>query len=273
MKISDSFRFPYPVLNETYSDYSADSIDIEVEISEPKGTGPTDISFKIILNSEAIQSSISKGGAKVFLSVVCQDTFYSHFFPLDSLSGSVCVAEGELFGTVSVRAVVAVVSTGILEAIGASPEYSSTKFEVQAGAVLAWTGPRDFQAGFEKLAPMASIFEIAEDRNIPEDTFDVDPNNDHITILLSPKLLRTVSTLRNTNSGKSLLLNSVYLPAVMDVIAHIRTGNFESKRWCQIFRARSVVLGINLQSTSPLKLAQAFLKAPSSRLHPLTERM
>lgn len=273
MKINDSFRFPHPVLNETYSDFIADSIGIEVDIIELTGAGPTEIKFDIKLDSETIRRSIEDGYASAFLSVVCQDTYFNEFYPIKQLSGSVHVGSGELFGTVSVRALVARTKAGVLEAIGASPEYLSTKFAVQAGSLLAWTGPRVFDAGLDKLAPMASIFAFAEDKSLAEGTFALDPNNDNLTVLVSPELLKTISALRNTKNGKSIVLNAVYLPMVIEMILQIRTEAFASKRWNQIVQAKADLLEVDLRHGSALSAAQRLLKHPGSRLAAVAEHL
>jgi len=273
MKIQDSFRFPYPVLNETYSDYTDDAIDLDVVVGESTSGKPTELRFKISLTSETILNSIADESAATFLSVVCQDTFFNQFYALDKLEGAISINQGELFGLVSVRAVIARTRAGTLATIGASPEYLSTNFEVRAGSVLAWTLPREFDAGLDKLAPMASIFQIAEDKSLPDGAFGVDPDGEQITILVSPQMHKTASLLRNTADGKAVMLNSVYLPVLIEVILHFRTQEFDSTRWSQIFKARAELAGVNLMSGSPLMSAQQLLKNPGTRLRKVTERL
>lgn len=273
MKIRDSFRFPYPVLNERYSDYIDDTIDLDVVVGESMAGKPTELSFTISLKSETILKSIADGTSRAFLSVVCQDTFFNKFYPLDELKGKISIAQGELFALVSVRAVIARVRAGTLDAIGASSEYISTKFEVRPGSVLAWTSPREFDAGLEKLAPMASIFQIAEDRDVSEGAFSVDPDDEHITIRVSPQLHKLFSLLRNTSEGRAVMLNSVYLPVLIEVILHFRTEAFKSRRWSQVIEAKADLAGVVLTSGSPLERAQALLMNPALRLSTVAERL
>lgn len=273
MKINDSFRFPHPVLNETYSDFIDNSIDIEVDIVESTGGAPTEIRFDIKLVSEAIRNSLDDGSAQAFLSIVCQDTFFNEFYSIRQLAGHVNIKAGDLFGRVSIRAVVARAKAGIFEAIGASPEYLTTKFEVQAGSVLAWTGPRVFDAGLDKLSPMASIFVFAEDKSLEEGTFGLDPNNETLIVLAAPQLLKTIFALRNTKEGKAIMLNGVYLPMVIEMILQIRTEAFTSKRWNQIVQAKADLLQVDLRHGSALSAAQKLLKNPSSRLAAVAERL
>ena len=273
MKIQDSFRFPYPVLNETYSDYTDDAIDLDVVVEESTSGHPTQLQFKLSLVSETLLNSIKDESSAAFLSVVCQDTFFNQFYALDELEGTISIAHGELFGLVSIRAVIARVRPGVLDTVGASPEYLSTKFEVKAGSVLAWTLPREFDAGLDKLAPMASIFQIAEDTKLPDGAFSVDPNGEQITILVSPQLHKTASRLRNTTEGKMVMLNSVYLPVLIEVILHFRTGAFDMMRWSQIIKARADLAEVNLLSGSPLMSAQSLLKYPGNRLRKVTEKL
>ncbi len=78
-------------------------------------------------------------------------------------------------------------------------------------------------------------------------------------------------------AGKSLLLNAVYMPAVMEVVARLQGGNsgFESRKWYRGFRAKCDDLGINPadDTRSPLSVAQKLLREPLKKVIAVAENL
>lgn len=273
MKLRESFRFPYPVLTETSSDYLADQIDLSLSIDEAPSTGALKIAYTLGISSETIMREVSEGRAKCFLSIVCRDSFYNEFADMESLDGKTEINGGLLFGRVDVRAIVVQVVDGYLEATGIPGDYASSKFELTSGAVLAWTLPQSFTVGHEKLAPMESIFKLALDETQPEGTFNVSYDEEHITIRAPEKLLATIHAMRDITKARPVALNAIYVPAVMAVLEAFKNqGEFSDRRWHRVISAKAQVLGLDLTNGSSLEIAQRLLKNPAARLTQFMEK-
>lgn len=272
MKLRESFRFPYPVLNETSSDYLADTIDLDLLVQEHPSSGEMKISYKLRIDSETIKRELSSENSRAYLSVVCRDAYYNEFFELPSNEGSIEITGGNLYGRVDVRAVVVRTIAGCFEASGLPEEYTSSKFLVDAGAVIAWTQPQAFNVGLEKLAPMESIFKLSLDNDLAPGTYDISYDDEYVTIRAPQDLLTTISAMRTSSYAKPVVLNSVYFPAVMAVLEAFKNeGEFAERRWYRVIEAKADLIGVDPTAT-PLAAAQGLLKAPAARLTAFMEK-
>ena len=75
----------------------------------------------------------------------------------------------------------------------------------------------------------------------------MDPEGDKITIQAELKTYNSIAHMRNTPLGRTILINAVYMPAVMDIASRIQTEgrSFEGKRWYRIFKAKCDDIGID----------------------------
>jgi hypothetical protein len=65
-----------------------------------------------------------------------------------------------------------------------------------------------------------------------------------------------------------VLLNGIYLTAVMDVLAILKDGDgiYEGKRWHTVFAAKIQHLGINITTGDILENSQTLLQSPFTRI-------
>jgi len=78
--------------------------------------------------------------------------------------------------------------------------------------------------------------------------------------------------LREQKAGKPVVMNSVYLPAVMEVLDALQSGadQYESYRWHAPFTARCDARAVDPKTdTSILESAQKLLDGPASGLEQL----
>ena len=72
--------------------------------------------------------------------------------------------------------------------------------------------------------------------------------------------------MRNVVAARPILLNAVYMPAVMDVISRLQTGQsgIESRKRYRVFKAKCDDLAIDPADPgqSPLSIAQRLLRQP-----------
>src|SRR5512147_2609048 len=71
---------------------------------------------------------------------------------------------------------------------------------------------------------------------------------------------KSLADMRNVAAARPILLNAVYMPAVMDVISRLQNGGggLESRKWYRVFKAKCDDLAIDPadRGQSPLSLAQ-----------------
>jgi hypothetical protein len=147
-------------------------------------------------------------------------------------------------------------------------EFGSTTWTFKRASLLALGNEEVIYVGSEKLAPIGSIFMLSRKDDLPEGETRIFLEDEKIRILAEEKTYLKIHQLRGNRIGKAVLLNSVYLPAVMGVLASLREdpSAFEGHRWHRIFTAKMVDLGINPKTGNILEDAQKVLKAPFLRI-------
>src|SRR5262249_35503708 len=131
-----------------------------------------------------------------------------------------------------------------------------------AGSVLALGDELVMHVGREKLAQMESIFTIAKADELGQGILSVFLEAEKIKILVASNIYDTVNRLRDLPIGKPIILNSVYLPAVMQVLDSLRDSGstYEARRWYRVFDAKCTHLGINTDAPDLWGDAQKLLK-------------
>ena len=100
----------------------------------------------------------------------------------------------------------------------------------------------------------------------------MDPDRDRITILVGPRTYETICLLREQARGRPVVMNAVYLPAVMEVLDALRMsgGGYERRRWYQTFLAKCDAKGVDPSAgLSILDSAQRLLDSPAGLLSAL----
>jgi hypothetical protein len=276
MKINNSTRFPHPVLSEVTGDYQAGSFSIFIgRTTENPVTGNLNMEYTVSLDEPKLKLKMDNGVAIPGVFITCLDVYYSALHPLEELTGSLAFAPGKLKGRVSIRPFLWA-GDGIknFSSRNLHEDYNNALWDFSTGSILAMGSEYVIHVGHEKLAPMESIFSLAVSDEVEEGEIKVDTGNDKITILGSNDTFHAINLLRNTKQGRDILLNSVYLPVVMEVLSQLREddGTLAGKRWHSVFTAKCTHLKIDLQSGgSILEDAQKLLKLPIKRIMSLME--
>lgn len=270
MRISPESRFPYPVLAANTTDYGDSEFSVELRVTEEPSTGRVTVHYVVHLDQPEIKGEVDRDRAQVGVFITCQRTYYNSFHPVTGSKGELAVDRGSLRGEVVLRPMITV-SAPIdgFRPSGLHPEFGSDPWEFAPGQVLAYGDESIIDVGLDKLTPLETIFTLEQNSSVPEGETRVDPGPDKIAILASPGTFRAIHSFRGTRGGRSVLLNAVYLPAVMTVLGAIRTGDHKGARWYRTLSAKCNQLGIDLESGAPvegLADAQALLKSPLKRL-------
>ena len=93
---------------------------------------------------------------------------------------------------------------------------------IMKGAVIAMGPEFRFSIDQQKFKPFETIFDLAQSEDIKPGMIKVDPERDKITILAEPGTYNSIAYMRNILLGRTILLNAVYMPAVMDVVSRLQ---------------------------------------------------
>lgn len=265
MKLSDRSRFPHPVLWSESGDYVRGEFQVEFEGHESLATGAVTLNYVATLQQPAINDLLSRGAASAGVFVSCMETYYDRLKPISLPSGKLEIAAGLLKGRVVLRPIIWSVTPASFNAPDdIHPEFGNNGVSVAKGSVLAIGDEAVIEIGREKLARIESIFSLARNDEVPESQFALNLDNDKVEIWAAQATYEKIFRLRATGVSQAILLNSVYLPAVMEVLVCLQgsAGQFEGKRWYRIFAAKLRHLEINVDSDDLLEAAQRLLNSP-----------
>src|SRR5262249_52452931 len=96
-----------------------------------------------------------------------------------------------------------------------------------------------------------------------------------IRIVVGKKTQESIILYRGNTIGRAILLNGVYLPAVMEVLRNLALDPqvYASRRWYRPFVAKCEHLSINIADPALLADAQKLLSNPYARLMERQEKI
>jgi hypothetical protein len=275
MKIHDAMRFPHPVLSEETGDYTSGEFVLEITaVSEAFSSDQVTVDYSAKLTESGLSAAVSGGTASAGIFVSCLDAYYSHAISLGIEGGRFSFDPGVLVGRVEIRPLVwARVDIPEFQLTNCHSEFGGGAMHISAGDILALGELQILNIGREKLAQMDTIFSIVKDETLPSDELSVNLDADRIQVLVAENIHQKVNDLRAKKFGHSIVLNSVYLPAVMQVLDILRTGasDYEGRRWHRIFRAKCEHQGVNVQQPELWRDAQRLLNEPFVEISRATE--
>ena len=269
MRLSEETRFPHPVLGLETGDFTAGGFDVEFTSVEDRRSGMLTLEHTITLTEPEIRQLVETERAAAGCFVRCADTFFAELRPMSWPEGRSDFTEGKLLNRVSLRPIV-----WLLEDLPdwdpgtINPEFAPP-VTLDRGDIIAVGAEHIISVGQEKLKPIESIFELDRSPDVPEGTLQVDPDRDRITILAGPGTYETIRLLREQARGRPVVMNAVYLPAVMEVLDALRMSEdgYQSRRWYQTFLAKCDAKGIDpMADSSILASAQKLLDGPAGSL-------
>jgi hypothetical protein len=270
MKLNEGTRFPHPVLSNATGDYASGKFSIRLAVAEVPNKAEVALDFEVLLDQPEIHALVESNVASVGLFVSCRETYYSRLVPLGLSGGRFSFEPGALLGRVSVRPMIWTRTsvTGFSTA-SCHPEFGAATKNFEPGTVLALDEELIMHVGRDKLAQIETIFTIAKAEELNPGTLNVFLDSEKIKILVASDIYDTVNRLRGFPHGKPIILNSVYLPAVMQVLDSLRDGasTFESRRWFRVFDAKCTHLSINTAAPELWQDAQKLLQLPFLEIH------
>lgn len=270
MKINDTMRFPHPVLGADTGDYPSGEFALEITaVSEAFSSDQVTVDYAATLTESGLRAAVADGVASAGIFVTCLDTYYSRAIPLGIEGGRISFDPGVLVGRVEIRPLVwARAEIPMFSLANCHSEFGGGTMPISAGDILALGELQILNIGREKLAQMDTIFSIVKDETLPADELSVNLDADRIQVLVAENIHQKVNDLRAKKFGHSIVLNGVYLPAVMQVLDILRTGDgdYEGRRWHRIFRAKCEHLDVNAKEPELWRDAQKLLNDPFAEI-------
>lgn len=270
MKIDENARFPQPVLSSTTGDYLSGEFEMRFAVGESIDKGHVTIDYTVKLTEPTILSMVTSEHAGLGIFVTCGDTFYNRLVPLGLSGGRLNFEPGALLGRVSVRPIIwTKLGVENYSLANSHPEFGGGEFNFVPGSVLGLDQLIYINVGREKLAQMETIFSVAEAPALPAGTLAVNLESDKIRVLVATDVYATVNTLRGLVYGRPIILNSVFLPALMQVLDVVRdeTTVHEDKRWFRVVQGKCDHLQINMLDPDLWRDSQRLLHSPFLEIH------
>ena len=269
MKIDDKTRFPHPVLSNFTGDFKGADFSVDLKIEENYKEGKIKINFECKVSEEAVSDLVKQKKGKFGFFVVCLDTHYNKLEVVDINQGSFELLLMDFHGKVRLRPVIWVEEeVGDFKSENLHDEFGAEPLKLIPGEIIAVGEEELINIDQEKLAPWDTIFTLARNDEVPAGQIMVQTDDDKIKILASSGTYTFIYQLRANPTGQIILLNSVYFPAVMEVLSVLRNPDesIKEKRWYRTFNAKCEHLGINPENGESLKDAQKLLNSPFGRI-------
>ncbi|PSH68595.1 hypothetical protein CU102_12590 [Phyllobacterium brassicacearum] len=274
MKVDERTRFPHPVLSEDTGDYLSGEFRLEVTDVTENVSDQVILDYTASLTEEGLLGRVADGSAAVGIFVTCLDTYFNRVVPLGLSGGRFSFDPGVLVGRVEIRPLIwARTPIPALTIENCHPEFGEGAISLDTGAVLAFGDLQVLNIGREKLAQMDTIFSIVRDDRLPPDRLSVNLDAERIQVLVAANVHQDLNVLREKAFGPPIVLNGVFLPAVMQVLDTLRwgTSEYEGRRWHRVFTAKCDHLGIDTTNPDLWTDAQRLLLDPFSAVR--KERM
>lgn len=267
MKLSDDMLFGHPVLSPISDDYREGAFDAEFTVSLEEHDILT-IGASITLNCPELDQLVEEGAAGCGFYLICRQTYQNRLIEMGPGKSTQSFNASHFFGTLQLRPVIwsREARTG-WHSDFLHPEYGGS-VDLPAAALLAVGAEQRFSIDRERLKPFESIFSLAATDTLRPGEVSVGPDNDKIVIGVHPDTKMSIDLIRNDSRGRTVLLNAIYLPAVMQVLSDMagKEANYEERAWYRVFMAKCAQCGFDPANTVPLEHAQRLLDYPFKRI-------
>lgn len=276
MKINERMRYPHPVLSEYSSDYVTGGFRCEFE-QNLTTENELRIAAELSIEGDILLELIEEQKAAIGYFVVCRRTYFNILAEAALGKSEHFIDASKLFGAVLIRPII----WTLMPINGFSSPLFDSEFgesvDVAKGSIIALGPEFRFSMDRKKYKPFDSIFQLSEVNTVTKGMVEVDPSQDRITISAEPATYRSIVGMRDVQLARGILLNAVYMPAIMDVVARLQSGDssLESRKWYRVFRAKCDDLGIDPsdRARSALEIAQMLLRAPLAKTIAAVEKM
>lgn len=269
MKFSEDMRFPHPVLSNGTADFLIGEFGATFEVEERPSDGTLRLSYDCQVTEQEIEKLVREGIARAGLFVTCLETYFNQIRPLSLGKGKLEFPGGLLNGRVVLRPVLWTARPmDQWRPTNVHPEFGTGPVPLGQHKLLGLGEESIINVGRDKLRPLETIFTLAASEEMPEGRIAIDLESERIRIVVAKKTHESINLYRGGNIGRAMLLNAVYLPAIMEVLRNLASDRqlYEQRRWYRPFTAKCEHLSIDLADPTLLQDAQKLLSDPYCRL-------
>lgn len=261
MRLSDHMNFPHPVLAEWRDDHREGSFLARIAYQEDRKSDRISIACDLAIANPELEQLLAQGKAAVGIFALCTATGLRELIPLTLGQSVHGFSPGALLGSVVLRPLVWTVQ----RIQGWQPENIHEEFpksfDLDEGAILAMGEELRIDIGNLPLPNLETIFSIQVREDLDKGKFEVDLAAPKITILAGRETYDLVERLRKDSHFGSVVMNSVYVPAIMEVLSLLRSekgvGQYEDRRWVAPFTERCEKLKVSFDDESSSLLSDA----------------
>ena len=265
MKFDRNKTFPYPVLRPYSDDYNDVEFQATVEFVVSKDKIIVNVGYAI--SSKEIATEIINGNAEFVATVGCRDTYFQHVLRSTDMNASAEFDIGELRGEVRVNPYIAVKKDiPAFSSQDINDEFGDKPFSFSIGDVLAQDDAQIFYIDRDLLKPITSVFDLVKKDGQSDDIWTISFDDDHIQIVVSPKMKESIDAARNSPAKRAVLMNSIYFSAVMQAIQKLQNeetrATYSDKKWVQVFERSAHNKGIDINSSDAYLVAEHLMSRP-----------
>ena len=269
MKITSLTRFPHPVLSPDSTDYLEGEFEGEI-INCEDTAGRVTFNYRATLTEPELNKLVERDEAEVGLFIQARDTIYHRLHSIELGENTIEFSEGELWGETEFRPVI-YASDEIKGFSGDNlHDEFGDKWDFARNDLLAFDEVQPFWIGPAKHRELHTVFQLVVKDDVPLNQTRVELDGQKISICACKDTRDVISKMRYNTLGRRAVLNGVYFPAVMEVLLAMREkdSDYEGKTWFEVFSAKCIAEGIDLESTSRTfhELAQHLLRSPLKSL-------
>lgn len=274
MRFGNESSFPHPVLCNFNDDYASGEFSLNLNCAFNIRSNIVTINFSVHISENTILDLISEGKATVGIFVKCAATHFSSLISLPVDGDKHSFPQGSLSDFVEVTPLVWYVAAEnqMLKPAGLHSEFGG-EFQVSERMILALEETERFFVEPAGMPTEETIFRFQDLRVDQRKIEIILSDDDRISIGLSSDLYKEINDISLQGNKKTILMNSIYLSAVMDVLSQLMRSaeSYEDKTWYEIFRQRCQAVGVDLgnlpDQNNLIESAQKVLNFPICDLY------
>jgi len=220
-----SFRprsYPHPVLSPFSRDYVDDSQLFGTFERRSEG-GELVIDYEVTLTSSRLNEFRAPDtGAFLALDIYSKGSRWRKFFRIANDQGSLAIPESHIFGTVEVTPMLLAAKDGELDFSGINREYSSSRFMVQEGDLLAHGDTYFLESDHHASSNDGeSLISFSLSERLDPDEYEVNVSYDGIIVLAGKNVMQVTNAMRANPMFRPYLFMSFYKDAFIEAIGII----------------------------------------------------
>lgn len=257
MAFKSNIHYPCPVLSNQKDDYINASFDVDITNKN------NSFKIKTTLIQPDINNLISIGKAIAAVSFECKKTYYKETFNIDiDIENNITLNNKHISGKVEIQIFIYSKDRCNINTKNLHDDYkyiSENEIIINKANILAFSDLFSIEMSNENSFINHNIFELNKTKHTG---ISVDMECDVISIMVNEKIHQKIlEMIAGDRSTQAVLLNSFYLPVIMEVMynIYIDRNAYENKNWFEIFSKGCLSKGIDINNLNPYQDAQKIL--------------